>query len=123
MMKYILLYVYVISLFVNAIGLQAGKHYAQVVQQHSTVWNKPAPLSQVVIEQDVIIGNTLPRYGLVCIQTISYGDPHMITELQPIAAGTHVNLREMVLGDNGTWFIMIKAAVYIRMDSLCGFGE
>ena len=75
--------------------------------------------SVVTIENDVIMDNTLPRYGTVCADVKVYGQPAEDNDpLYEIKAGEVVRLREQSHGNGRKW-VMIAPANYIRLTDLC----
>ena len=75
--------------------------------------------SVVTIENGVIMGNTLPMYGMVCANTKVYGQPaEDDNPLYEIKAGEVVRLREQSHGNGRKW-VMIAPANYIRLTDLC----
>jgi len=78
-------------------------------------------LSVIAVEDDVIMGNTLPREGVICDDNVPvYGSPHDgLIPLYLLSTGTIVRLREQSHGADRSW-VMIKPAQWIRLSDLCG---
>ena len=75
--------------------------------------------TSVVIEDDVLIGNTLPYWGMICTDANVYGDPYQLTEpLYIIKSGEVVTLRELYK----TW-VMIAPAQWIQLSTVCPWNE
>lgn len=69
----------------------------------------------VTVEDDVIMGNTLPYWGEICTDTKVYGDPYGLTEaLYSVPSGEKVTLRELY----GAW-VMIAPANWIQLSAVC----
>ena len=76
-------------------------------------------LSVITMEGDVIMGNTLPRYGELCETTTVHGSPADDSKvLYSVVNGTTVRLREQSHGDDRSW-VMIAPANWIRLSALC----
>ncbi len=76
-------------------------------------------LSVVTMEGDVIMGNTLPRYGELCEKTPVRGSPADDSAvLYTLPAGVVVRLREQSHGDDRSW-VMIAPANWVRLSALC----
>lgn len=72
----------------------------------------------VTYDGDVITGNTLPAWGVLCADTIARGSPHEAGQaLYPIAKGQRVRLYDQSR-PTGEW-VMIGSAAWIRIDTLC----
>lgn len=78
--------------------------------------------SIILIEQgDVIMSNTLPRYGLICEPgTYVHGNPQGDYPLYILEPGAQVRLREMYSTYNKPAWVMIKPAEWIPLTALCG---
>jgi len=77
-------------------------------------------LSVVTVEGDVITGNNLPRYGVLCEDAEVQNAPYEGFEvIYTLPKGTTVRLREQSQGGTRSW-VMIKPAEYIRLTALCG---
>ena len=75
--------------------------------------------SVVSIENEVIVGNTLPRRGTVCSDTNVYGQPaDSSAPLYTLKSGDAVQLREQSRGNGRSW-VMIAPANWIRLIDLC----
>lgn len=76
--------------------------------------------SVVTVEDGVIMGNTLPRYGVLCEDAGVQGNPHDGFKVYyTIPKGETVRLREQSK-PTGEW-VMIAPAEWIRLSSLCGW--
>lgn len=76
-------------------------------------------LSVVTIENDVITGNALPRYGTLCEQAEVRSAPYSYgVVLYTLPKGEEVRLREQSHGDDRSW-VMIKPARWIKLSALC----
>jgi hypothetical protein len=74
--------------------------------------------SQVTVIDNVIMGNTLPRYGVLCEDTNVQGNPHDgFATLYTLQKGETVRLREP--GGDGHAWVMIAPAQWIRITALC----
>jgi len=78
-------------------------------------------LSIITVEDDVIMGNTLAREGVICGDNVPvYGNPHDgFIPLYLLSTGTIVRLREQSHGADRSW-VMIAPAQWIRLSDLCG---
>lgn len=73
--------------------------------------------SVVTVEGDVIMGNTLPRYGILCEDAEVQGSPHDGFKVHYIIPkGETVRLREQ--GGDGRAWVMIAPAEWIRLSSV-----
>ena len=76
--------------------------------------------SVVVVEGGVVMGNTLPRYGVLCEAANVQGNPHDGCKvIYTLPKGERVRLREQ--GGEGRAWVMIAPANWIRLTALCGF--
>ncbi len=77
--------------------------------------------SVVLVEGDVIMGNVLPRYAVVCEETYVHGNPQGDYPLYRIQTGSQVRLREMYGPYNEPAWVMIKPAEWLPMSALCAY--
>lgn len=70
------------------------------------------------IEADVTSSPSLPRYGVLCEDTPVRGEPEGAQILYVLSAGEIVPLREQPQFHHRDW-VMIKAARWIPLESLC----
>jgi len=76
-------------------------------------------LSVITVDGDVIMGNTLPREGVICEVATVHGSPREDSQvIGLLSTGTTVRIREQSHGSDRSW-VMIKPANWIRLDSLC----
>jgi hypothetical protein len=74
----------------------------------------------VILEGDVVMGNTLPEWGEVCIDSIVRGGPdESYAERYSVSVGQVVRLHEASLPD-GTW-ISIGAAQWMPLENICNW--
>lgn len=90
--------------------------------QRQGSYEKPESLTVVTVENEIITGNTLPRFGVLCEDASVQGNPHDGFEtLYILSKGTKVRLRDQ--GGDGRSWVMIAPAHWIRMSALCEFGK
>lgn len=115
-----ILFVLFVVIASSAIGARGGKQLSQpATKQYSVSIGKFSPV--VIIENDVIMGNTLPSYGTLCEDANVQGNPHDGFEvLYTLPAGETVRLREQSRGADRSW-VMIKPAHWIKISNLCSW--
>jgi hypothetical protein len=75
----------------------------------------------ITVEDDVITGNTLPRWGVLCQDANVQGNPHDgFAVLYTLPKGEKVRLREQSRGPDHSW-VMIAPANWIKGNTLCGW--
>ena len=95
--------------------------HSRNVTQKANYYNKPVGLSVVSVDGDVITGNSLPRFGVLCVDTAVQGNPHDgFDPLYILSKGETVRLREQSHGSDRGW-VMIAPAEWIKGNSLCGW--
>jgi hypothetical protein len=75
--------------------------------------------SEVRVEDGVVMGNSLPRFGTACGDVAVRGTPSMeFDPLYVLADGSRVRLREQSHGADRSW-VMIAPAEWIPIGALC----
>lgn len=119
MHKFIVVF-FAVLVTIAATGVHQGKPLSKPAQeQYSVSVDQFAPA--VIVENDVIMGNTLPAYGTLCEDVGVQGNPHDGFEvLYTLPAGEVVRLREQSRGADRSW-VMIKPAHWIKISALCSW--
>ena len=82
------------------------------------IFPKTTILSNPIIEDDVIISNTLPDWGTVCIASDVRGGPDGMYPIRySVSIGDRLRLHELSNPD-GTW-VSIGAAEWMPLKNLC----
>jgi len=89
------------------------------MQRKSNGYEKEQILSVVTVDNGIVMGNTLPRTGVLCEDAPVYGNPHDGFPVEYILSkGETVRLREQSHGADRSW-VMIKPSYWIRLSALC----
>jgi hypothetical protein len=81
-------------------------------------WHSIAPV--VILEGDVIMGNQLPEWGQVCIDSVVRGGPDEMYDVRySVSGGQVVRLHEPSKPD-GAW-VSIGAAQWMPLDNICSW--
>jgi hypothetical protein len=123
---FILLWAFISLLSMNVVSVPAAAVASHKVAHVVTVTPIPTVvintgLSVIDVEDDVIMGNHLPRYGVLCQDTVVRGAPMESQDYEYILSkGTVVDLIEQSRGQDRSW-VMIKSADWIQLNKLCAF--
>lgn len=72
----------------------------------------------VAVENDVIVGISLPPYGVLCHDVDVKGSPEGLNTLYTLRSGETVELREQPKWEHRDW-VMIAPAEWIPLSALC----
>lgn len=74
--------------------------------------------NNVVVENDVLVGISLPQYGVLCEDTQVWNAPAGTAVLYELNAGQIVELREQPRFHNRDW-VMIAPGEWIPLKTVC----